>query len=82
MVALNRVSYASRTIAKTLTSLIIHLMLVTRLSQVRQCRLEGVIRTNDIDVHHRFERIGRKLLNRSQEVTRRARTTRLASLVN
>lgn len=61
-----------------LTRLRVHPVLVAGLFQVRQSSLEGIIRAQDIDIHHRLEGIGRQLLNGGQEVTRRARTARLA----
>lgn len=49
-------------------------MFTARINQVRHSGLEGVVRSNHINFHNRFERVDRKLLNRGEEVACRTPT--------
>lgn len=54
-------------------------MLAGRLFEVRKRGLEGVVGSQDVDVHHGLEGIGRQLVNGGEEVARRTGTARCMS---
>lgn len=62
-----------------LTCFRIHFVFLSRLNQIRQSSLEGVVRAKNINIHHGLECIHRQLFNGSQEVTRRSGAVQRAS---
>lgn len=56
--------------ARPRTGLLVHLVLAGRLDQMGQGSLEGVVGTQNVNVHDGLERIDRQLVDRSQEVAR------------
>lgn len=79
MAGLQNVSSIPSVIMDMLTRFRVHFMLGARFFQVRQSSFQGIIGAKNVDIHHRFESIGRQLLDGGKEITRGASTAELVS---